>query len=170
MGQKPFSGDPYEVKIQLAADPRKGVWAANTLIKQGRTIRTAGQAPTSASAHTLLVIALTSALQDIGWSQAQTLARANHVVKPRVQVLTADATFASAMQRIPATIAALRAGKNFVGELRRQLDRFTIRVQHVEAREVELLKGWAQRKVMDRREIGRIPVIFAPTAVSQLMP
>jgi hypothetical protein len=64
----------------------------------------------------------------------------------------------------------LRAGKNFLMELARQLARFDITLQtDTESRPVLILKNWSQTSVIDPKAIPSIPPALVPSAVSAVV-
>ncbi len=165
----------HEVSVIITGDRRVGVWAFesnNSLHK--KWTRCAGQISTSASEHTLLLVALTNALRTVSKGQASRLVQfaPRGVQKPRVRVLTDNYLFADALNDVvPQRVLGdesnrrLRAGKNFLWIARPQLRRFTIDVQLQDRRDpvVEPLLEWARMNVID-------PKMFplAPSAVSSM--
>src|SRR4051794_9102624 len=96
-------------------------------MKGSRSIRNASQLPVESSAHTLIVCGLTAALKSITRTQANELMK-NRGSKPEIQVLLSDSTFAEALQNKIARRPGkpLRAGRNWLIELARQLSRFNV--------------------------------------------
>jgi hypothetical protein len=161
----------YDGVIHLGADPTKGIWANQTLLRGSRTIRTGGQLPTEASAHTLHVVALTTALRDITKGQAINLVNraATIIGKPRIVVVVTDPTFADALTaKIQGQQGKpLRAGKNFLVELARQLARFTVTFQTDPGNTSSYsLRHWAKKSVHDPKAVQRIPQALAATVAS----
>jgi hypothetical protein len=161
--RKPLFDDQTEVRIVLAADERRGIWSHSAVLKHGRAWRGAGTLPSTASAHTLLIASLISALTDVGFRKAQELAAKNNVFKPRVVVIVseADQTFVDGMKGNPGT--TLKAARHFVDEYRRISGTFRVRFETTPELEPSLVKTWAQRKLSNKF----VPVAFAPRIISE---
>jgi len=161
-------------QIMLVADKRKGLHASSTIhLAAMKSLRVAGQLPTTASQHTLLVVALVTALRMITKAQAEKMiSRNGKLTKPRLQVVVPDASFADAIQRVGQTDAPrLRAGKNFLGILGKQLKRFDIDFVTVSGDDLKPLFGllsFAQQSIVAPKLLAEIEVSLAPRAASQL--
>ena len=161
--------------ILLTANRHKGIWATETRLKSGRRTRTAGQISTSASAHSLLVIGLTAALKSISGRDIRKISRYRER-KARLRVISNDATFSTALQALmkndEAVIAnvPLRAGKQFLRMLAKQLARFDIELMtDLEDRSYsfQALKDWVQVHVRSPREQELLPAFMLPVVVSE---
>jgi hypothetical protein len=112
--------------IQIVCNRRTGVWASSLRTFEIRPIRTAGQLRADASPHTLLIAALVSTLGILTNKQL-----ADFPPKPRVKVFTLDASFRGAVTALTRNAPQdgskrLRAGKNFIEELQRFLNKFDV--------------------------------------------
>jgi hypothetical protein len=160
--------------IYIAAEHRTGLWAYQSRITGHRTFRTGGQLPTTASAHSLLVLALLTGLRDISKAQAAELVKKANagLTKPRILVTSLDSTFCDALQdkmRGQQNGKPLRAGKNFLIELARQLARFSVTFEtDPDSTICYSLKNWAVRSIHDPKAAQRIPASLAPSAVSEV--
>lgn len=153
--------------LTLLADPRRGTWATELRLKTGKVTRTGGQLPTSTTAHGLLLVALRSALRSI--SPRQLTGRKGRRV--RLLVNTNDRTFADALGRVQnsgsGTVPPLRAGRNQLDDLQKELARFDIVfVTDVDDSHYKFraLDRWLREHVIDPRET--IPHTFAATTVA----
>jgi hypothetical protein len=162
----------HDALIQIAGDSHKGLWASQAFSRTSKfTVRTAGQLPTSASLHTLEIVALTTALRSITKGMAAKLIQPG-MTKPRILVGTSDASFAGAISGLlvgDRTAPLLRAGRNFLSIAAYQLARFNVEIRTPETGDTAILvlKGWAQNHVTDPKVIKHIPGL-EPSAVSQV--
>jgi hypothetical protein len=93
----------HDILVTVAANPRIGVWGAQIFHRQqAKTVRTAGQLPTEASSHTLQLVALATALRSVTKAQARRMVQnlPRRVPKPRVLVVTSDASFIDAIKAV----------------------------------------------------------------------
>jgi hypothetical protein len=164
--------------IVLAASPRHGTWANQTVISRRGSTRSGGQAPVEASAHTLLTIALTTALRSVTRNTvAELLDRRHGATKPSIMVVTEDQAFAQALQsrvagdRQTAAKTKLRSGKQFLDGLLRQIARFDLTFAGSDSEggyfDCVLLKDWALASVQNPKALTRVPPIFVRSAISQ---
>jgi hypothetical protein len=180
-----FNEATHEGLILLASDSRKGIWAAQEIFKRGKTVRHGGQLPAEASAHTLELMALCSALSSVTCAQATFLVQSIKPAtttcitstKPRVLVVTADSTFAESLRAMlrsdRATLATkpLKAGRNFLTMAARQLGRFELTLINDndtgddDDKSIEVLRNWAKQRLLAP---ASIPHVIFPTAVSQV--
>lgn len=166
----------YDGAIHLEADRRRGLWATQSLIRGKRTVRNAGQLPTTASAHTLHVVALMAALRDISRAQAAELVRDADIVglvKPRLLVICTDESFCDALQakiQGQRSDKPLRCGKQFLIELARQLARFDVSwVTDPESNACKTLRNWASKVLLAPSLLSTIPPILLPSVVSAVI-
>lgn len=175
-----FDVNTQDGMILLANDRRKGIWVSQSIFKKCNTVRQGGQMPTSASAHTLELVALSTALRSVTKSQASflTLNAPSTVTKPRVLVVTADLTFADAlramMTRDAVTLATkpLKAGRNFLSMAAYQLARFEVTLQTditQDDKSILILRSWADQHIFAPTMVANIPPSLCPTAVSQVL-
>jgi hypothetical protein len=148
----------FEARILLSSDRRSGVWASETLTKGKTRIRNAGQLPADASSHSLLVVALMAALRSISKRDATRLVEdADWVItKPRVLVVSRSADFGDALHgKVNGQNGKLlRAGKQFMRELARQVVRFDLTFDTDEENKPILnLRKWAQTSVPDPESV-----------------
>ncbi len=171
-----YDSAKHDGYILLAYDERKGIWGSELNIRiNKRTIRTSGSLSPSASAHTLQLIALVSALRAITKSQARTLSKQSWDNKPRIQVFTHDKSFADALVTVCHGRASdepkpkLRAGRNFAGTLTEQLRRYMLTTAGPEADDNSCLelRDWAVQH-NDRRFMDALPAVLAPRVVTEL--
>lgn len=163
----------------MGGDKRKGLWASSTILKSSKTVRQAGQLPTSASGHTLELVALASALRSISNSQVSFLMQnaPSSVTKPRLLIMSADKTFSDAlramMTRDAVTLAAkpLKAGRNFLSMVAREIGRFelTLQTDIGEDQSIANLSIWAHERILSPKTVGSIAQALRPTAISQLL-
>jgi protoheme ferro-lyase len=175
-----FNESTQDGMILLASDRRKGIWASQSNLKFAKTVRQAGQLPTSASAHTLQLVALSTALRSCTKSQASFLvekAQCN-VTKPRILVVTADPTFADAlramMTRDAATLTTkpLKAGRNFLSMAAQQLARFELTLQtdsKQNDKSIIVLRSWADQHVFSPTMMANMSPSLCPVAASQVL-
>jgi hypothetical protein len=173
-----FNEATHDGMILLASDRRKGIWASQSIFKLGKTVRQGGQLPTAASAHSLELVALATALRWITKPQATFLVERapSDVTKPRVLMVTADPTFADSlramMTRDAATLTTkpLKAGRNFLSMAAQQLARFDVTFQTGTAPEdksLQLLRWWAEEHVFAPRMTAALAL--CPTNASEVI-
>jgi hypothetical protein len=168
--------EKYEALIQLAARPRRGIWAASTLFLGQSSSRNAGQAPTTSSAHSLLATATIASLKAITRKHIERLARRDQ--KLRVQVITLDRDFAEAMTSLqqptnPSAQKPWRAGKNLIDELMKQLSRFDVTfTAEPDDKTLLALGTWGEQSLPSPKKIERLNLhpLFMSQAVSELLP
>lgn len=160
--------------ILLSPDRRRGVIAIESIRRNGKTLRTALQVPTSASAHGLIVIGLTAAL--LRWPQVKYI---DHITeKFSILVTVNDETFVSAItaqiNRDARQIALtpLRAGKHLLRPLAKQLSRFHVRwagADDSNAHEAfNTLHKWSKSHIKDPKDF-RVPSLYEPVAATELV-
>jgi DNA-binding NarL/FixJ family response regulator len=163
----------HDGEIRLLSNRRRGVWIYESRLKIGPKNKVAGQAPTTASTHSLLVIALTSSLKAISRNLADKMTGQR---KPKLRIIVADSTFIDALkaqidgdkaaiERIP-----LRAGKQFLRELARQLSRFSIELvtdQEDKGYLFSAMALFAKRHLLSPRELDQLPAYLLPAVVAQ---
>ena len=144
-------------------------------MNHAKSVRTAGQAPTSTSAHGLLTLALINALKNISKRTARQSGRDLLTLKTSLRIVTTDPTFADALRALmagdKATLASkpFRAGRNLLALLARELARFevTLETDTEDAKyQFQALGNWAKLHVRDPREIEKLPAILSPVAVA----
>lgn len=158
-----FDHNLHDGILIVSGDQRRSVWSSQLVLKGSRTLRTAGQMTTTASRHTLQLLALTSALRSITRTQAAFLAPRNQT-NPRLLVTSIDSTFLNALRaKMP-----LRAGRNFFTLAAQQLARFDLTFATPEDgdKTVLMLSNWAANHVYAP---GSIPSVLLPVAVSQVI-
>lgn len=166
----------HDGMLLLASDRRKGIWATQLLLRGSKTVRSAGTIPTTASAHSLQVLALTTALRLISKGQAAKLLQAapTGITRPRLLVVSSDATFAQALQakmrgdKETMTTKPLRAGRNLISIAPAQLARFALTFGELEDGDTSILilKSWASQTIHDPKQ--ELPSALVPSAVSQV--
>ena len=175
-----FDTTTQEGLILLASDRRKGIWVSQSIFKKCNTVRQGGQLPTSASAHTLELVALCTALRSVTKSQACFLTQNAPctVTKPRLLIVSADPTFADAlramMTRDAVTLATspIKAGRNFLSMAAHQLARFEVTLQTdttQDDKSILVLRSWADQHIFSPTMMANIPPSLCPTAVSQVL-
>jgi hypothetical protein len=172
-----FSFEKYEGSIYLGADHRKGLWANQIATRHRRATRNGGQLPTASSSHTLHVWSLLNSLRDITKADAAKLIaspKGTVIAKPRVLVTAMDPSFLDAlqlrMQGQKSDTKPLRAGKNFLTELARQLVRFEITFQTDTANTTcYSLKNWLERALPDPKLLSTIPQSLMPSVTSAVI-
>ena len=168
-----YDRETHEGKILLAYDQKRGIWTNSVTTSLGRSVRTSGTIFSAASRHTLQAIGLTSALRSITNKEAAILADKAGVAKPRLIITSTDDTFLKALPALmkgDRTAKPLRAGKNFLGLLGRQLVRFQLDFVPLPEGDFigDKLKNWAYRLYPDKALIGTIPAFLIPSAVSKV--
>lgn len=164
----------HDVLVQVAGDKRKGIWASSVFAKNSKPIRTAGSLPTTASAHTLLLVALINSLSNISRGQHTRLGKnvPRGIYKPRLVVVTMDASFADALTGLlqrAATAKPLRAGKQFLAIAVQQLARFDVTLQTVSDPSELALLNWARKHLIEPKLIAGIPSSLSASVVSAVV-
>jgi hypothetical protein len=163
----------HDGEIRLLSNRRRGVWIYESRLKIGPKNKVAGQAPTTASSHSLLVIALTSSLKAISRNLADKMTGQR---KPKLKIIVADSTFADALQaKIESNKEAiartpLRAGKQFLLQLAKQMARFDIELvldQEDKGYLFSALARFAKLHVISPRMQEQLPSYLLPAVVSQ---
>lgn len=174
----PIDFTKFEGQVMLTADRRRGVWASQVILNHAKSVRTAGQAPTSTSAHGLQTLALVNALKGISKRQARYAGSDRLTNKTSLLIVTTDPTFSDALRaliaRDRATLGAkpFRAGRNLFALLARELARFevTLETDLEDAKyQFRALSNWAKLQVRDPREIEKLPKILSPVAVAHVV-
>lgn len=164
----------HEALVLIAADDKKGLWSHQSFTKAlTKQVRNGGQLRTEASAHTLLLVALTTALRAISRKNVEKLLQSTprDVFKPRVVVGCADPSFGDAIRAFMeqnASGKALRAGRNFKELAAKELLRFDLTFEQPEDSDTCLLVlgGWAKNNLIENRLL--IPGLL-PSAVSAVV-
>lgn len=156
----------------ILSSTRTGIWAAQTFVRGGRNVRTAGQLPAEASSHTLHAVGLTAALRNISKTRARTLVQTSRVTifKPRVAVRVIDPTFADALSaKITRQVGPpLRVGRNFLMILAEQVARFSLTFQPDNEHLCEQLRRWSVASLPDVKALA-LPQMLIPSAVSEVI-
>jgi hypothetical protein len=166
--------DTHDLQIIVTADKRKGLWASSLFVHTGRSLRTGGQLPTTASAHTLLLVALTNTLRGISRNQYQKLV--NHlpegITKPRVSVVVVgDQTFAPALSGLIKGDRSLpmHAGRNWLSIAAKEIARFSLTIEtSVDGRDLAL-QSWVQKNIFPFKELESLPAVLVPSLTSQVV-
>lgn len=139
-------------------------------------IRTGGQLPTTASAHTLLVAGLTATLMDVSKTDVARILdmSGNTITRPRIIIGVKNSSFADALrgmmkndQAIKAAMP-LRCGRNFLRELARQLARFEIMLASIDAEDDMAainLRRWVRARLPDPKLYATIPPALSAAVV-----
>jgi len=167
----------FDGQILLWADRRRGIWCNEIAFKNSRNTRTAGQAPTSTSAHGLLVLSLINGLSGVSKRQAAK-AVSHRSKKVKLRIVSNDSTFADALTALVAgdklTLAAkpFRAGRNLLRPLARELARFEVTLT-TDADDAfyrfQALGNFARLNVHDPRDMANLPTILSPIVVSTVV-
>ena len=135
-----------------------------------RTVRTAGQMPTTATAHSLLTVALLNTLNSISRGQAYKLSPNG---KMRLVIASSDAEFVNGLNFLVQNgdAATLRSGKNFLNTLAKKLDRFDVKAMLPDADDkgVLILANWLSVNALHPASFGDLPVSIAPNVISQIL-
>lgn len=163
----------HDGEIRLLSNRRRGVWIYESRLKIGPKNKVAGQAPTTASSHSLLVIALTSSLKAISRNLADKMTGQR---KPKLRIIVADSTFADALQaQIDGNKEAiartpLRAGKQFLQQLAKQVARFDLELvtDHDDRGYLfSALARFAKLHLRSPRELEQLPAYLLPAVIAQ---
>jgi hypothetical protein len=166
--------DTHDLQIIVTADKRKGLWASSLFVHTGRSLRTGGQLPTTASAHTLLLVALTNTLRGISRNQYQKLV--NHlpegITKPRVSVVVVgDQTFAPALSGLIKGDRSVRcrAGRNWLTIAAQQIARFSLTIESSDDKRDLALQAWVQKNLYPIPGFEQLPAVLVPSLTSQVV-
>lgn len=162
--------DTDAIEVLLSCDRRRGLWSSQYRVGTGRPVRFAGQTPTDFGQHTLLAIALTSALKQL--SKRQLLKVANGS-KPRVEVVADNMTFGAAVASLQSRQNGkpLKTNSNFRDELIRQLQR--VDAQFVSSPDGDtadkLLKlgNWTRKTMFAPAFMDQAVALFNPVQISE---
>jgi hypothetical protein len=156
--------------IRITTDRKRGLWAAEVVRSNGRTTRSsariAAQTQTSATSHSLCVLALASSLKSLPRQLGK---------RETVRVAADDPTFSRAMnalmkrdmEQLEAT--PLRCGKNLLKLLPKPMAKFEMifETEHEEQSNIfKSLRKWMRGELRDPNESTE--PILSPSAVSQL--
>jgi hypothetical protein len=154
----------FDGGITIAADRRRGLWSYQAFLfgDKRKSSRVAGQLPASASAHTLLSVALTSALR--GFSRKR-VTDVTGRERARLLVTVDDHAFIDAMNQVQG--ARFRAGRNFLGSLKASVSRFdlTFALPSENDHTCDILHDWTRMVLPAPASIAE--AVFWPSVVSQ---
>lgn len=157
--------------LLLASDKRRGIWGSQLLTRGARTVRTAGQIPTTASAHSLLTVALLNTLNGISRGQAAKLAPQGS--KMRLVIASSDVEFVAGLDLLVqgSNALKLRAGKNFIATLVKKLARFDVKAMVPDAGDkgVFILGNWLSVNALHPASFDDLPQSLAPNVISQIL-
>jgi len=165
----------YDGRLLLMADRRRGIYASEITLRPGRiTNRSAGHLNTSASAHSLLVTALTRGLKSIGNRQVQRIT-GDQPRKLKLQVAADDPTPCTALRGLMKNDAVtigqtpFRAGKQFLRMLAKELARFDIRLDYnpEDKSWFQSIRYWSHQHLRPANGLEQIPAYLAPVAVAE---
>jgi hypothetical protein len=161
-----------KVQIGVATDRRRGLWSyelTRHAPKGRQTIRNAGSLP-HAHAHTLAIVAITSALRSISVHQYKEMVEWRGSAKPSIDVVTLDESLADSINsttQVPTT--TLRAGRNFLAEFAKLTRRFDLYIEaEPDNNRLKALIQWARQHLPDPTGILAADAIFAPRIASAL--
>jgi hypothetical protein len=169
--------EKFDGQISLWADRRRGIWCNEIVFNGTRNSRTGGQAPTSTSAHGLLVLALINALRSVSKRQAAKAAGSRQV-KPRLNIVSCNQKFCDALRAMTrndkATLAKrpFKAGRNFLRPLARELARFEVSLTtdaDDSSYRFQGLGNFARLHVRDPKELAAFPQMLVPVVVSTVV-
>jgi hypothetical protein len=162
-----------KVQVSVATDRRRGLWSyelTKHTTKGRQTIRNAGSLP-HAHAHTLAIVAITSALRSISVNSYKDMVEWSRNAKPTIEVVTQDESLRDAIEtatQVPTT--TLRAGANFIGYFSRQARRFDLRIEaEPDNNRLRALIQWARQVLPDPSGILAADAIFAPSVASAIV-
>jgi len=161
----------HHILLTITADKRRGLWASSVWVNNGKSLRTGGSLPTTASAHTLLLLALTNTLRSVSRNQYQSIQRTlpEGITKPRVKVIVAgDNTFAPALAELIKgdRTAKLKAGRNFLSIAAQQVARFSIDLENSDDPRDLALKVWVTKSLYPAQDFEILPAALIPSVVS----
>ena len=166
--------ETHELQIIVTADKRKGLWASSLFVRTGRSLRTGGQLPTTASAHTLLLVALTNTLRGISRHQYDALVKhsPDGITKPRVSVVVVgDQTFAPALSGLIKGDKSLpmHAGRNWLSIAAQQIARFHLSIEtSIDGRDLAL-QSWVSKNLYPIPGFELLPAVLVPSLTSQVV-
>jgi hypothetical protein len=157
----------HDGQIYLWSDRRRGHWAAQVQLRGSRPTTLSGKTSASASAHSLLSIALTSGLSSI------TKRKLDRFANPRVRlrIVTADQTFPTALTALKTgdrqTRVPFRAAKTFLKTLGRSMARFETVIEMAGDQDHGALAALAQFAQIHLRALQAqfIAPVFCPDVV-----
>lgn len=169
-----FDKTKFNGRIRISGDRKTAVWVAEVTRRNGRTFRTAGQAPIEMTAHGLIAIGLTTTLAT--WSRFRPVGKISQ--KLNLLVTTNDEAFAEALQALRTKnreqIAAtpFRVGKNLQIELARQLAKFNVSLEQEQDDELSQpfkdLRIWSRAHVPDPKAL-QLAAMYHPVAASEIV-
>jgi hypothetical protein len=125
-----FDAFKYDGALLIGARRDRGIWVNQIQFVGSRVVRNGGRLNNSATSHTLLAIALLSALRSISLKAASELLSKRHDgrAKPVLLVRSIDRTFLPSLAALMrnAQEQKLRAAKSLYGPLVHQLTRFKV--------------------------------------------
>jgi len=120
----------YDGALLIGARRDRGIWVNQIQFVGSRVVRNGGRLNNSATNHTLLAVALLSALRSISLRTASELVRKRHDgrVKPVLLLKSLDQSFLPSLSALMrnAQEQKLRAAKSLYGPLLKQLGRFKV--------------------------------------------
>lgn len=121
----------FDAVVLVACNRAKGVWCNESRSLNLRTSRHGGRLNSSATAHSLLVLALISSLRAYSTKQLADMTSRSGRVKPAILVKTLDQSFADALSCFlqGQNHDVLRAGKQLKEHLQRLSSRFVVTVE-----------------------------------------
>jgi hypothetical protein len=168
-----FDPATEEGLVILACDPKRGIYASQTTTKTAlKAIRQAGTLPTTASAHTLLTVALVNALRMVTRKDVAKMSYGlpHGVRKPRLVIISNDPTFLDAVGDFVSKSdnrAVLRAGRNFKDLLGMQLRKFDMTYRTEQENVSALVLGdWAHKAIISPVLLEGVLQSLQPSAVS----
>jgi hypothetical protein len=159
----------YDAQLLIVAHSRKGIWAADLKLGGKPSRWSAGSLPTTATAHSLLAVAIVAALRPLPHRALMELSdyADRRGFRPRLEIVVNDPTFVEALEaakKQDATGKPFKAGKNFLVSLAQQLARWEITLAtNPESKHLFALGNWASRVVID----PTIDAVFTPAVVSE---
>jgi hypothetical protein len=161
-----------KVQVSVATDRRRGLWSyelTKHTPKGRQTIRNAGSLP-HAHAHTLAIVAITSALRSISVQAHRDMVADGRTTKPAIDVVTLDESLADAIDTATNVPKTLRAGRNFIDAFTKQSRRFDLRIEaEPDNNRLRALIQWARQHLPDPRGILAAEAVFAPRVASALV-
>lgn len=159
-----FDEHKHDGVILIGANRSRGIWANQVQSLGARVTRNGGRMNGSASNHTLLSVALLSALRGITSATVTKLLakRYDARTKSAFEVRTIDPTFFAALTAVDA-MPTLRAIKSLRVPLARQMSRFDLTLNTEPVNNAILaVVDWAGKNVLDPIEVDHeSPVLIA---------
>jgi hypothetical protein len=162
----------YNVEILIAGNSRHHTWSYQLSSIAGDSMRGASLGPREATAHSLLAIALISALRAISGRRLATIKQRNGGKIPTVRVLTDNAAFAQGLQKFITgqQPEKFRAGRSFWRELKQRTspERFVVSVEVVKEDDarIPILASWGKQHVIQSPDVMHVPAVFLPSALA----